>query len=338
MRNPNGFGSVVYLGKSRRRPYAIRKTIKFVLQDDSCIQKYKYFGYFSTKQEAIIALSKLNERRLDASASDYTFGDMFDEWFTRHTRKLEPASARKLSSAYNKYCKSLSGASILSVTEAMLQSIIDDCEMAYQTQVTIKQVLQGVMSYTQSRGLRADDPSAMLTAGGSKSVRPHKVFSMRARSEMRKDPEAWTVYFLLYSGMRIEELLRVKLSDVNLSEGYLVGGMKSDAGKQRIVPLHRFLIPLVQSRSNQQYLIELDGKRLSYKNYRSQIWDKIMLKYGYDYTPHDTRHTFVTNMNKAGVPELYIQKIVGHVPKSVTQRVYTHVDPADLIREINRLD
>ena len=337
MRNPNGYGSVVYLGKSRRLPYGVRKTVKFELNGESCTQKYKYFGYYATKREAMIALAKLNQRKLDASAADYTFGEMFEEWHDRHSRNLEESSAKKLKSIFKNYCSGLAGVSIVSVTEAAMQEILDGCERGYQTQIAIKQVLQGVMSYTQSRGLRVDDPSAMLIAGGDQNIRPHKVFSMRAQAEMKNDPLAWSIYFLLYSGMRIEELLRVKIADININEQYLIGGIKSKAGKQRVIPIHRFLVPLVKARLGQTYLVEMDGGRLSYKNYRSQIWDPIMKKYGHDYTPHDTRHTFMTAMHRAGVSDFYIQKIVGHTAKNTAHSVYTHTEPAELVAEINRL-
>lgn len=337
MRNPNGYGSVVFLGKNRRLPYAVRKTIKFELGDEVCTQKYKYFGYYATKKEAMIALAKLNQRKLDASASDYTFFEMFEEWHDRHSRTIEPASAKKILSIYKNYCSGLGAKSIISVTESDLQGILDECERGYQTQIGIKQVLQGVMSYTQSRGLRVDDPSAMLIAGGDKSIRPHKVFSMRAQAEMRNDPDAWTIFFMLYSGLRIEELLRVKISDINIDESYLVGGIKTDAGKKRIIPLHRFLLPIIKERSCQTWLVELDGSRMSYKKYRSQVWNPIMKKYGHDYTPHDTRHTFMTAMHRAGASDFYIQKIVGHTSKNTAHSVYTHVEPSELVAEVNRL-
>ena len=182
MRNPNGYGSVVYLGKSRRLPYGVRKTVKFEINGDACTQKYKYFGYYATKREAMIALAKLNQRKLDASAADYTFGEMFEEWHDRHCRNLEEGSAKKLKSIYKNYCSGLGDVSIVAVTESALQEILDNCERGYQTQIAIKQVLQGVMSYTQSRGLRVDDPSTMLVSGGEQGIRPHKVFTMRAQA------------------------------------------------------------------------------------------------------------------------------------------------------------
>lgn len=41
-----------------------------------------------------------------------------------------------------------------------------------------------------------------------------------------------------YSGWRPQELGLIKLSDVNLEDGFIIGGMKTDAGKERVVPIH----------------------------------------------------------------------------------------------------
>lgn len=337
MRNPNGYGSVVFLGKSRRLPYAVRKTVKFELTDGSCIQKYKYFGYYATKREAILALADLNQRKLDTTYPERTFGEMFGAWIERRSRSLAPSSVKRLQYVYGKYCPGLADKSVLVVTEDEMQAILDGCPHGYQTQATIKLIMQGVMGYTKTQGLRADDPSALLVAGGDKDTRPHKIFAPADVDKMKADPEAWSIFFMLYSGMRIKEILQVKMEDINLEDAYLVGGVKTDAGKGRIIPIHRYLLPLVKARAGQTYLVEYNGKKMYYQLYRDKVWDVVMSRYGLDYTPHDTRHTFITAMSRAGVSDYFIQKIVGHAAKDTTNRVYIHTDPAELLAEINRI-
>ena len=39
-------------------------------------------------------------------------------------------------------------------------------------------------------------------------------------------------------GWRSQELVILKLDKINIDEWYMTGGMKTDAGKQRIVPIH----------------------------------------------------------------------------------------------------
>lgn len=337
MRNPNGYGSVVYLGKNRRLPYAIRKTVKMEIEKGVYKQRYKYFGYYATQPEAILALAQLNQRRLDAGAEKLTFHDLFEEWFSRKSRGLAANSVRSVRSAYKNYCAKLDSVPILKITEDQMQNVIDECGMSYQTQTAIRKIFIGVMEYTQNRGLRADNPAALLRAGGARSVRPHTIFTQKAIDSIKSDPECWSILFLLYSGMRIEELLQVQMRDVNIDESYLIGGIKTEAGKSRIIPIHRYLLPFVKAASGQTYLVEKNGNRVLYENYRRTIWAPAMKKYGLENTPHDTRHTFISALSRAGVSDLMIQKIVGHTPTTTAGRVYIHISPEELVEAVNRL-
>jgi integrase len=82
--------------------------------------------------------------------------------------------------------------------------------------------------------------------------------------------------------------------------------------------------------------VELDGARMVYKKYRSQVWDPVMKKYGYDYTPHDTRHTFITLMDEAEVNKLVVKMIVGHSTKDITEH-YTHKNIQQMLEAVNKI-
>ncbi len=60
MRNPNGYGSVVYLGKNRRKPYAVRVTNGYKEVNGRFRQQYKYLGYFEKSKEANMFLANYN--------------------------------------------------------------------------------------------------------------------------------------------------------------------------------------------------------------------------------------------------------------------------------------
>lgn len=62
MKNPNGYGSVINLGKGRRRPWAARVTTGLVYDEkkDKLIQRYKYIGYADTRKEAHQILAEYN--------------------------------------------------------------------------------------------------------------------------------------------------------------------------------------------------------------------------------------------------------------------------------------
>ena len=70
MKFPNGYGSVICLGKKRRKPYAVRVTVDRVLYEKDgklCSkQKYAYLGTFTTSKEAHMYLAEYNANRVDS--------------------------------------------------------------------------------------------------------------------------------------------------------------------------------------------------------------------------------------------------------------------------------
>lgn len=55
------------------------------------------------------------------------------------------------------------------------------------------------------------------------------------------------------------------------------------------------------------------------------------------HTPYDCRHTFITKMKKANANEYILKKIVGHSINDITEKVYTHRDVTELLKEINKI-
>jgi integrase/recombinase XerD len=147
---------------------------------------------------------------------------------------------------------------------------------------------------------------------------------------------------LLYAtGMRVTELLRLRLGDVNLEAGYLTCVGKGD--KERIVPIGREAanwvrayrrdarpLLLKQRESNFLFLNARGGRSLS----RVGFW-KILKKYGrqagvtQDLSPHVIRHSFATHLLERGADLRVIQTLLGHADLSTTQ-IYTHVLEARL--------
>jgi len=145
---------------------------------------------------------------------------------------------------------------------------------------------------------------------------------------------------VLYStGLRVSELLNLRVSDVDMRMGCVRCIGKGD--KERLVPIGRKAIGAVE-----QYLahgrpklarpssppphdyvlfLTINGKRLS----RVTIW-KILHDYGVQLglrgrlTPHKLRHSFATHLLEGGADLRSVQLMLGHADISTTQ-IYTHV-------------
>ena len=144
---------------------------------------------------------------------------------------------------------------------------------------------------------------------------------------------------LYATGLRVSELISLKLANLHLDEGYLVCSGKGE--KERLVPvgqeaidwIRRYLAearPHLVKRQSAWLFVNARGGRLS----RVGFW-KLLKEYGVkagitqDLSPHLLRHSFATHLLERGADLRAIQMMLGHADLSTTQ-IYTHVLEARL--------
>lgn len=149
------------------------------------------------------------------------------------------------------------------------------------------------------------------------------------------------VLMLIYTGVRIGEMLDLEKKDVHLDERWFyVKESKTDAGI-REVPIAEKIVPFFEYWMQQDcdhLICTPDQKPFEYRNYYDSYWTPLMKDLSLSkYTPHCTRHTCVSLLTEAGVDERIIQKIVGHKGQNVTQVVYTHLELPIKLEAINKI-
>jgi integrase len=147
-----------------------------------------------------------------------------------------------------------------------------------------------------------------------------------------------TVLIMIYSGFRIGELILIKSADVNLEERYIKGGIKTAAGKNRIVPINKKILPFIKKRiecGNEYLIVNFKNEQMKYDNYYKEKWMNIMDKLEMDHKPHDCRHTCATLLDNAGANKLSIKRILGHASPDITDKIYTHKDIDELKKAID---
>ena len=131
-----------------------------------------------------------------------------------------------------------------------------------------------------------------------------------------------------YSGMRIEEVCSMKLTDMD-DKVMNVTGAKTTAS-HRAIPIHSKLVPLVESLKKQSkdgYL--LTGLTFNKYGDRSNAIGKRFgrlkkgLGYPVDRVFHSIRKTFTTELENAGVPENVTADLVGHEKPTMTYGLYS---------------
>ena len=142
--------------------------------------------------------------------------------------------------------------------------------------------------------------------------------------------------------MRITELLTMEQRNVVIQDRYMIGGIKTEAGKNRIIPINKKILPFIESRYNidTDFLIRKQNKgkseAYSYHGFRYAVWKPVMDRLGMSHSIHDTRHTTISLMDAAGVNKTAIKRIVGHKNQDVTDH-YTHKSVEELIQEMDKI-
>ena len=146
---------------------------------------------------------------------------------------------------------------------------------------------------------------------------------------------------MLYScGLRISELLGLRLENINTEEGWVLALGKG--GKQRLVPIHpacavrvkRFMdlraAYFAGKETDSEVFLNNRGKKLS----RISAWKDLAdlgrkANISRPLHPHLFRHTFASHMLQGGADLRSLQEMLGHANLTTTQ-IYTHLDVTDL--------
>lgn len=335
MKNPNGYGSVTKMSGNRRKPFWVRKTIGW---NEKGHPIYKTIGYCATREEGNMLLADYNKSPWDIDRAKITLQELFDLWLDKKSSKLGKANVSALKSAY-KHINKLSSMKYKEIKSFHMQDCIDKCGRGYATQAAIKNLWGHLDRYALELDIISKCYSDLLTSDpipqtsrecftDTEIKRVWKVYEdYQAGKDFGSIPVEWidTVLIFLYSGFRISELLTMKTENINLEQQIFKGGVKTNAGKNRIVPIHSAILPLVQSRldASSEFFINVNGKPVSQSTYRA-YWNSLMSYLEIDKTPHECRHTFESLLDSKGANRRCIDLMMGHVSKDVGNRVYNH--------------
>ncbi len=187
------------------------------------------------------------------------------------------------------------------------------------------------------------DPTINLDAPKQEKRLP-RVLSVESVVELLEQPDLKTpsgirdrtmLEVLYATGLRVTELVTLKISDVNLKEGYIKCTGKGS--KERIVPLGKVAIKYLQFylEHARKFLASDPAEEVLFLNHhghgltRQGFW-KIIKKYAEkidaveSITPHTLRHTFATHLLENGADLRAVQELLGHADISTTQ-IYTHL-------------
>lgn len=368
-RRPNNTGTVVKLSGKRRNPYCAR-----VMSDERDIitgkKKQICIGTFATREEALNALSIYSLKRSSSITNEEARNlapDLFDR-IQQKTQKQMPTfkdiyhildeeefsklskSSRKGYKAWIKHFKTIYDRPINNITLADLQFVFDNDGSKNGTQVHMKVLCSKIFEYAVIHQYisRDDDYTSYIKVADFKQSTKHYPFSV---DEIRKlqsadTPEAHLLLIYIYTGLRAGELLHINRDNIHIDEkcdddgvdrviSYIVTGSKTDAGKNRVVPIHNDIKQYVIDE-----LIEKEKRLIdvSYEwGFNKNIMPMINNMLNTNHTMHDTRVTFASLCQLYKVDVYARKKILGHKLKDITFDIYTKASKNRLWTEVNKI-
>ncbi len=344
MKLPNGYGSVKKLSGKRRRPWIIQVTTGWEVNETTGKQKQikKTVGYAKTKAEGLQLLADYNNNPYDLTQKDITFQNIYDIWSERKYPKLSDSTVNSYKAAFS-HCSEIADKPVQSLKAAELQHVLDSCKSGSNTKVNMKVVMRAVFQYALQNDIVDKDYTDFLEIEYSEPVIDRIPFSDEEINELWKYSDQYDVkivLILLYTGMRVNELLKMPRECFHPEERYLEILKAKNKYSVRKVPVHDKIFDFLK------YFYDLNGTNLittengfkvAYNNFAVRNFKRINEKLGTTHRVHDTRHTFVTKGRACGIDQLCLKKIIGHAPDSITESVYTHLTQDELLKEINKL-
>lgn len=336
MKRRNGSGSVVKLSGRRRCPFEVRVNTHM---DERNYPVYDVLGRFSERDEALAALLEYNKNPYDLAINELTFEDVYKLWFdwkyTNGQKKYSDSSVRCTRTAYKK-CSSLYGMKFKDIRTPHIQAILNSQDMSHATLEHVKNTINQVFKYALQFDIVQKDYSKFAFIAKADDDEHGVPFTNEDINSLWNSLDiAWvdSILIYIYSGFRLSELLNMPVADINIHDMTFTGGIKTAAGKNRIVPIHSKIQPLVLSRLQHARRTLFDVSIYEYYACFNNALTAANITE--KHTPHDCRHTFSTLLDNAGANPNNVKRLMGHsLSKDITQNIYTHKDIEQLRKTI----
>lgn len=355
-RRTKGTGSIYIRKDSKSKPYAAASSVT---------GKQVYLGTFATKREAENALKDYEYNPVNGF--NMTLEQLHDKWVkTKAYKKLGDSVKSNYASAYIKL-KPLYKRKFRDLRTSDYQFIIDYydnphhevgaegklkyllpngkgtykvtdtpkiCQgLGYSVLHKIKCFVTSLYNFAMQEDIVNKDYGTFIELPEPEEVNATRFTDVQLeliRQNIGKVPYADYVYIMCYLNFRVTEFLSLTTEQYHMSEQgipYFIAGIKSDAGKNRIVPIHPKILKLVENCINNK------GETIFCRIHEGSEFGKAMnkdyfLKYGFrpamqalglgdEFTPHSCRRTFSTRMSAAGAREEDIIALMGHTDYKV---------------------
>lgn len=353
-RRANGYGTVYRLSGNRRNPWVAAVTTGWELNEKTgrVRQIQKPIGYFPTESKANIALDQYNENPYELTSKITTVSDLYEHWTDEYFEEIDSSAIRTVQAAWQYVHSEFKTLNSCTLSPQQIKNLINNSykiddkgkkvSSSDNTKSRLKSIFNLMYDYAVLANLVQYNPARQFTLKGIQ-LKIEK--NRKDKNPITPDHEQilWNdldfgytrmVLINIYTGWRPEELIELKKENIDFIHMTITGGMKTDAGFNRTIPIHPKIVALIQyyyEKSNGELLFyDYDKPKpstMTYDKYRGRF-KKILTRHGWDklYSPSCPRHTFSTRAKNARMDDFARKKIMGHEITDITDKHYTHLD------------
>lgn len=344
----NGQGTVYQL--PNKTWIAIKTTGYEVDSNGKLHRRTRSKAGFKTKKDAIAFLPQLNN--IPKQKKAITFRALYEAWEPTHKAS---ASTMGCYRAAMNYFRPVWFQRVTDIDIDDLQECVDNCEKGKRTRQNMKALCGLLYKYAIPRNLAALNMGQYLTVRGGESVEKDGL-PLEAVNLLQKNigqiEYADYIVAQCYLGFRPSELLDLDAKDYDRTKKVFIGGAKTEAGKNRTVPVSPKIQPIINSlvrdKISGPVFCNDKGNRMTIKEYRAAFYDALAAA-GIDnpiveangvkrrkYTPHSCRHTFATMLKNVEAPDKDKLRLIGHTSEEMLRK-YQDVNVDDLWAIINAI-
>ena len=324
LKRADGTGTVYKLQGRRTRPWVAAKGKTII-------------GYYDKKTAALDALARLQGRSID-EIYNWTFKQVYEAWKDEHFRDIGAKGIESYERAYDVF-EPLHDRKFRELRTADYQIVIDKySDKSHSLLSKFKQLATQMSQWGIRQELITTNFASFIKL--PENVKKEKeIFSEEDIQKLEADGSqaAKLTLMMVYTGMRIGELFGLRTENVH--ETYVIGGEKTEAGRNRIIPIRsegRKYFAEFKERAKGELLISGYAGQKVIANFRKRDYYPLLERLGISKkTPHATRHTFASWAVANNIKPELLQKMLGHADYSTTANIYEHFDIDQLVNAID---
>lgn len=356
---PNGFGRITELhGRNLRKPFRAMVTVG---KTENNIPIGKTLGYYPTYNDAYDALAEYNKNPYDLD-NTITVAELYKRWSAEYYKQIKSSGNSKMawsycSDVYNMLARDIRARHIKGCMEkGIYKGKTPTANVASNIKTLWNLMLDYAVEYeiVDKNYARSFAMPKEVRTKLESAKKPHIKFSQTEMDTLWNKIDIPYVNIILiqcYTGWRPQELGLIKLKDIDFDNWTIIGGIKTTAGKNRIVPIHSKIRNILQDlyehaeQIDSEYLINCleepdnpDSYKMTYDKYYDRF-NGVMSLLNLDsrHRPHDPRMQFASMAKEAGVDPYAVKRIIGHRIDDVTEKIYTDVSIEWLHQEIEKI-